>query len=407
MSWRDTLRKVTLPDGRRAIGASFRGVPFFVASADRTGGRRTVTHEFPLRDDPFVEDLGRRARTFSFDGYLLGDDYVRQRDALLSALEDSAGPGELIHPYHGVRRVVCTQVSVREAIADGGMVTFSIEFAEAPTQAVAPVAESHPTETVSASAAAAAAASSQSFEAAYEPDDLPSFALESAESALTTIAEATQLALAPLVHSEQELALLAARVRLLTLEASSIVRDPAEAVSRFTAAFSGLEEAIADAPGAIVQALISAYGTETEPLAPATTSTREREHANHAALVAAIRRSLVFEAARLATLVEWESHDQAIEARNEIADLLDEQAAEADDTAYPAIVQLRADLVAAVPGDAELARILTIEQRVPVPSLVLAHRLYGSVDLEEDIVSRNRIRHPGVCAGTLTVLSGV
>ena len=42
--------------------ASFRGVPFEVTSASLTAGRRTVVHEYPQRDKPYVEDLGRASR---------------------------------------------------------------------------------------------------------------------------------------------------------------------------------------------------------------------------------------------------------------------------------------------------------------------------------------------------------
>ena len=51
--------------------ASFRGVAFDVAeSAGRSGGRAIVTHEFPLRDLPFNEDLGAATHTYEIDAVL-------------------------------------------------------------------------------------------------------------------------------------------------------------------------------------------------------------------------------------------------------------------------------------------------------------------------------------------------
>ena len=38
--------------------ASFRGVPFKVMDSDDGRGRATVIHEFPMRDQVYVEDLG-------------------------------------------------------------------------------------------------------------------------------------------------------------------------------------------------------------------------------------------------------------------------------------------------------------------------------------------------------------
>jgi prophage DNA circulation protein len=103
--------------------------------------------------------------------------------------------------------------------------------------------------------------------------------------------------------------------------------------------------------------------------------------------------------------VEYTTHEDATAARDSVADLLDEQMLEAGDTAYPALVELRASVVQAVPGDAELARIETIERPVTVSSILLAYRLYGSTELELDLVARNNPRHPGFMSGTLQVLS--
>lgn len=55
--------------------ASWRGVPFQVDSTDMGAGRRTQLHEYPQRDKPWVEDLGRAAREVAFDGFVTGADY--------------------------------------------------------------------------------------------------------------------------------------------------------------------------------------------------------------------------------------------------------------------------------------------------------------------------------------------
>ena len=78
-----------MPWHERMGPASFRDVRFYVDVAELAGGRKTVQHEYPLRDDAYVEDLGRRGRAFSIDGYVIGPEYFTQRDALLKALEQS------------------------------------------------------------------------------------------------------------------------------------------------------------------------------------------------------------------------------------------------------------------------------------------------------------------------------
>lgn len=404
MTWREDLRRVKF-GGRNLIGASFRGVAFFVESAERSGGRRAVVHEFPLRDETFVEDLGRRSRTFRVDGYVIGDDYLAQRDALLSALEDAAGPGELVHPYHGVRRAICTTLAVRETRADGGMATFSIEFAETPTQAPTPTEEVDSASEVATSADAAIVATKAELVDAYDAAGLPAFALASAEAAIKNAAAGLQERIAPLVSRTQELSALAGQVSLLTSTAASLARQPAEALDAFRAAITGLADTILAAPGAVLDALVDAYSVDLGPLAPETTATRQRELANQLAITGALRRVMAIEAARLAPLVAYVSIEEATATRDRVAAQLEEQSTSAGDTAFPALVTLRSDVLRAVPGSAVLASIVTITRPVAIPSLLLAYQLYGSVDQEADIIARNVIRHPGFVAGDLQVLS--
>jgi prophage DNA circulation protein len=404
VSWREDLRRVNV-DGRQLIGASFRGVAFLVDSTERGGGRRAVVHEFPLRDDPFVEDLGRRARTFRVDGYVLGDDYLTQRDALLAALEDTDGPGELVHPYYGVRRAICTTVSTRETRSEGGIAMFAIEFSETPTQAPVPVEVVDGAEQVSDGADIAIAATKAELVEKYDPEGMPSFALESAETALTSASAGIASSLGPVISATQELAVLTGQVALLTAEASSLVRQPDAILDAFHAVILGLVDTILTAPGAVMDALIDAYSVDLGTPVVAITATRATELANQAALTGALRRVIAIEAARIAPTVPYESIEDATTARDQVAEMLEEQAAGAGDTAYPALVDLRSKLLAAVPGENAFARIVTVTRNVPIPSLLLAYQLYGDVDNELDIVARNSIRNPGFIAGDLKVLS--
>lgn len=405
MTWREDLRRVTLPDGRKLIGASFRGVPFFIESVEASGGRRAVVHEFPLRDDPFVEDLGRMARGFRVDGYVIGDDYLVRKEALLAALEDVAGPGELVLPHHGVKRAICLRYGERNTRVDGGVAIVAIDFAETPTQAPVPTEVVDAPEQVDAGADAAIAATEAEFVEQYDVEGLPAFALASAEVALTGAVAGLEAGLSGIVTTSQELAELAGRIEILTAQAASLVRQPDAILGAFREAITGLADTIEAVPGAVMDALLKAYLADLGPAVVATTATRTRELANQVALKGSLRRVIAIEAARLAPVVPYESIEQATEARDAVAALLEEQAAGAGDTAYPALVDLRSQVLRAVPGGSAFARVVTVTRNVPTPSLVLAYQLYGSVDAEPDIIARNGIRHPGFIAGDVKVLS--
>lgn len=398
MTWREDLRRVTIA-GKTLIGASFRGVPFLVEASERGGGRRTVTHEFPLSDDPFVEDLGRSARTFRVDGYVIGDDYLSQRDTLLTALEDTEGPGELVEPFYGVKVVICKSVQVRSTRDEGGIAMFAIEFAETPTQSPAPSIAVDSVGQVGDAADAAATATDSAFTGAYSSDGLPSFALDSAQTALVNATNAVRDDLAPIITDTQELAQLNSQATIIVAEASSLVRTPAIVIDQFRTMITSLINTTASAPGDVMNALFTAYAADLGPVVTAITATRAKELANQTALTSALRRAMAVEAARIAPTVPYATIDAALAARNQIAAILDEQAGLADDTAYPAIVELRSQVLRAVPGSSSFARVVTITRKVAIPSLVLAYQLYGSVDLEADVIARNNVRNPGFIFG--------
>jgi prophage DNA circulation protein len=85
--------------------ASFRGVPFGVFGSEIRFGRRVAIHEYPYRDTVWVEDMGRHGRRISFSAFHVGDDVINQREAFIAACE-TAGPGELVHPTLGRLRNV-------------------------------------------------------------------------------------------------------------------------------------------------------------------------------------------------------------------------------------------------------------------------------------------------------------
>ena len=89
---------------RELLPASFRGVPFEVKGSSISGGRRTAVHEYPQRDTPFVEDLGRATREVTVEAFVTGPDYVQKMQALIKAIEEP-GSGVLTHPWFGQMNV--------------------------------------------------------------------------------------------------------------------------------------------------------------------------------------------------------------------------------------------------------------------------------------------------------------
>jgi prophage DNA circulation protein len=370
---------------------------------DRSGGRRTVTHEYPFRDEPFIEDMGRKSRSFQLEGYIVGGDYLVHKNALIDALE-AAGPGELVHPSYGSLIVMSGDFRVRESTADGGVARFSIEFIETESSPPAPVTTIAAVASVTASATASIDALSADFVRVYRVDGEPAHALESLTSVVQSATIALDKALAPLVHAEQDLAVLKHDLDALYLDADSLVRQPFLITSRLVATLVSLTS-MPLTPQLGVRALLEAYGFTPEiARPPATTATRILEQLNYDALQRMISVVMVVQAAQLASTEVYATYDDAVTTRDAVTDALDAQADVAGDETYAALTQLRADFVRAVPGEAsDLPRLVRYTPPETVPSLVLSHRLYGDISRETDLVERNSVERPGFVPGSVEI----
>jgi prophage DNA circulation protein len=139
-----TIKDIHLPFRDAWITASFRSALFFCEANSRDNGRRIVQHEFPKKELPYAEDMGRKAKSFTVRAYcithpftmqgpaldgLYNVDYRVARDALIKALE-KPGPGTLVFSTLPSENVVVTRYRLSEEERFGGYCTFDIEFAE-------------------------------------------------------------------------------------------------------------------------------------------------------------------------------------------------------------------------------------------------------------------------------------
>ena len=137
--WRDDL-----------LPASFRGAEFHVDTGGIEGGRRIVLHEFPKKELPWAEDMGRKAAVLEVRGYCIAYPFnvnlsgLYQRDYrvprnLLRIELDRGTPGVLQLPTLPPITVVCPRYRLMEDSKLGGYCTFEMSFmelGEAPLQYV-------------------------------------------------------------------------------------------------------------------------------------------------------------------------------------------------------------------------------------------------------------------------------
>ena len=113
----------------RLVPASFSGVVYHVVQQGRSGGRRVVVHEYPKRDVPYSEDMGRSVTRYQITGYLIGPSYHETKRALMTALDK--GEGSLVDPYLAEpKKCLCERYNVTETRERGGYCTFEMTFVE-------------------------------------------------------------------------------------------------------------------------------------------------------------------------------------------------------------------------------------------------------------------------------------
>lgn len=446
-TWRDKMQP-----------ASFRGVPFKVVSSDRQIGRRAVVHEYPQRDLPYTEDMGRKAREFTIEAIIIGPDYMAGRDKLEEALE-APGSGELVHPYRGrIQVVVSSPARISESTAEGGMARFSINFTES-GEPVNPAPRADTGAAVVAAADEAQAEAESSFADFFNVEGLQDFV---PTEALTTINDSLDSIKrsANGLMSGGLLPEFTQQLFSISGTASSLMRFPANLAGGLFGQISALS-AIASNPLGALSSLSSIFGsgsqtssasqsslvtgstTQTNAVSvgaltavsvlrplfsfgstakpvpnsiPPTaamptliaTPSRIQQAANQAAVISLTRQAAVIEAARVSTKITPASFGEAVALRDEIAGQLETLAETAPDNVYAALSKLR---IAVIKDITTRAADLSSTVQYPVPvtqsALVIAHYLYGDVEQADSIVSRNKIRHPGFVPGgrSIEVLS--
>ena len=116
-------------DIKKLNKSSFRGVPFYTKDDELSGGQRLTDHSF-INGGTLTESNGIKNNIIKISGYIGGDDYLNQREALKQVLEDITS-GILIDKFHGKLEVYVDTWSIKESISKIGMADVDITFKKA------------------------------------------------------------------------------------------------------------------------------------------------------------------------------------------------------------------------------------------------------------------------------------
>lgn len=389
MGWRDEM-----------VRGSWRGVEFVTRDARRQLGRRTVTHEYPGRDVPYVEDLGRKGRVDTLTIFVIGDNYMQARAQLEAALEQ-AGPGELVHPWRGRMTAAVTNVDASESIDELGRAGWTVTWTET-GENLQPSTRVDTNYAVEAAADTAIAAVEEDFTENFEVESQPEFVEADALTRVNAALDNVTSVIRGMMPDTGVLAAVIFEGQRIASKVTSLLRIPtslANTVSSQIQAILGLGNTPLGALDALKR--LFGYGASQQAIRTGTPA-RVAQEGNRQAVNNLVSRVAVIEAARAAANSDYDNRDQALEVRDSIADAIDEQSLTASDTVYNALVNLRAAMVQDInTRAADLNQLVSYTPRQTLPALVVAYSLYGDARRDEEIVTRNQalIRHPGFVPG--------
>lgn len=448
--------------------ASFRGVPFEVEAAGVEVGRRVQVHEYPQRDTPWTEDLGRATRGFTVDAFVVGEDYIEHAKALMDAAEEE-GPGTLVHPWLGTLQVSLKDLLRVRFDASLGHAVIGFSFVEAGELEFPAAADSTPSQSQLAADALCTSAI-EDFAADFDIGGLPSFVgdmagfnLASAIGFASTLGgnfsvlnglgslpglgslgglgglgnlgglagsflggsftplagwasqlggyvdAARSLISSPLLLGQSMMDWLDMSGIVASLSIGSASNGPTYATASAPTTGRSADPMAAMATGIVrLAGTGGAGGVFPAPMpSPTATPARQQLVTNTAAINALVRRGLLAQAVGISSHVDAAVQADAHTVRDALCSALDAESLLAGDVSYEALqTARRAVWTDLTVRSSDGARVVDLATNQVQPTLLLAYDLYEDAARESEIAARNGVVHPGFVPITdLQVLS--
>lgn len=388
MAWKEEL-----------IPATFRAIPFWISSISTSFGRRNQVNEYPFEDVPNTEDMGRKVKKFTVNAYVIGDEYILTRDALVRAVEDVNTPGEFSHPTMGIFLVLPTDEC--EVVFDnkrGGTETFKLVFVESGLNLFPSITNDA---TLQAAIAAAEAALSiyEDFKSRLQTGDYPSFIGDNATSQVSDGIDLFNLASETGVSSGAGYSSFKKNSTDLQEDISTKITDPAFVGTAIQNLSQGLSDMYASPNDAyLAQRKLLSYGNDYMPVQPIT-PTMQLINDNQSTIANLFQGFAISQMVLMATRMTFDSRQAAINVRNEISNFIDQKLFQLGDqgnnSQYGTLLEMRARIVEDLTAKSKtLKNIVYVETKDSIPSVVFAYNQYGDADKDNDLIKRNNIANP-------------
>lgn len=419
------------------LPASYRGVIFGVEAYTNKLGRRIAVHEYPYKDSVWGEDLGSGRKQFNFRGFLNGPLASVQHTAMVLAV-DKPGLGTLTHPTLGVFQGVITSFASHYSKEAGGVFELDITFCQS-TEPSYPGGATDWLSKINLGALNVFSTAGTWFGTAISAIGIASAAISAMPSIISgwvalpgqMIRDAQGIAnsikgLDPsygpyALGSTKRAASGATPATLLAASDQKRMAASAACSAAVTAAGSGIAATVATAVQAVPTAVRAAITEPTDQLrallaisafAPVISTGTDAVGLGlgkvQTATTALCLYATLGELANAAAAYQFTSQNQAATVSTQVAAALASGILVAGNTGADdvcrALTDLRASVVSYLAGiGATLAPLRTVSFRAPLPSLVLAQRLYQDGTRSDELIRNAVPWHPAFMPQTLTV----
>lgn len=403
--------------------ASFRGIPFHVATSSRRLSHRIDKKAYPLGNRGLVTDMGLDDPVFELAIFVLGDDVLQRRRALEDAFA-VIGPGKLVHPTRGTIDVVVETARDDENMTELGVADFTVTFVQS-GDAIGPVARIDTQANLLVAADNAEASVIESYDLDLKTvDDDQAVDYEKVLSAATDLYRMSQtVTLASIQGRAIDMALEYA-AEASGLGSAGLLRQTFTLAQTIGNSFGGSAQGLGALSGTLAangSAWNISQKTTNTRIAPVISdlsgrfmavnaSSTDSEVVNRNLMGQAVFDALSVTASRGVATTEFESFQQAIDVRDTLVSALT-IAANATTTNDPKRASARnqslRNLRTAVARDiSERSTALPmLDRHVPqatAPARVISYQLTGTVD--DSLPARNAIHHPSFVKAGETVL---
>lgn len=386
----------------KLLPASFRGISFGVRDINTTLGRRTVLHEYPMRDEPYAEDLGRKAREFSINAFVMNPNDYTASKALAAALEDYSIPGTLVHPTLGAIQVVPKDCTHTYSSNEGGIEYFSVTFVETLGNNFPNISintQSFARNTANAFLIDSASFFASKFRVSGYADFVATAAIANVRRFTTKFRGLINFGSAR-NGNPQQYSKLIANLNKFSANIPSLVFNPQQLADDLNQLNKDLNASfVANLKLAmLIQARLWEFGDDFGAVI-GTTNLREIERINQEQIIILVKNSVIAEMVRIVSQMNFPSEDDAIETRDAVDEkgweLLEVLANSFDDTIYTSLLETLNSMIQDVKNrSANAANVRTYVTRDKLPALRLAYEYLEDASKDQEVIDRNDIVNP-------------